>query len=142
MMKMTITKSYSDMIKLNSYEKRFEYLKLDGVVAGTTFGGHRYLNQILYSSPEWKRFRRKIIIRDDSCDLGIIDFPIEGSIYIHHINPISIDDILLRRYCVFDPENVISTSFKTHEAIHYQDENPMKYLELINRHQGDTCPWK
>ena len=133
-------KTYSELIKIEKFEDRFEYLSLIGRVGKTTFGGHRYLNQTLYQSDKWKRTRREVILRDNGCDLGHSDYPIAGSIYIHHINPITIDDILSERPCVFDLENLISTAFKTHNAIHY-GSNDLLSKVLVNRTKNDTCLW-
>lgn len=136
-----MNKTYSELIKISSFEDRFKYLSLSGTVGETTFGGHRYLNQILYQTDKWKSVRRKVIIRDNGCDLAHKDYVISGSIYIHHIKPITIEDILEERSSVFDLENLISTSFRTHNAIHYGSENllPEKYTE---RKQNDTCLWR
>lgn len=140
-MKKMSFKTYSELIKLQTFQERFDYLLIGGIVGDTTFGGHRYLNQILYKTSEWRLTRREVILRDDGYDLGHEDYPIAGSIYIHHINPVTIDDILNRKPCVFDLENLISTSFNTHNAIHYGDSNllPSEYLQ---RSKNDTCPWK
>lgn len=136
-----MNKTYSELIKISSFEDRFKYLSLSGTVGETIFGGHRYLNQILYQTDKWKSVRRKVIIRDNGCDLAHKDYVISGSIYIHHIKPITIEDILEERSSVFDLENLISTSFRTHNAIHYGSENllPEKYTE---RKQNDTCLWR
>lgn len=133
-------KCYSELIKISSYEDRFEYLKLDGLVGDITFGGHRILNQLLYHSSEWRRLRNSIIIRDGGMDLAHNDYPIYGKIYIHHIEPITIDDILQRCPSVFDPENLISVSFETHNAIHYGDKNLLPKV-VMERQPGDTCLW-
>lgn len=138
---MTDTKTYSELMSLKTFEERYRYLRIHGEVGAETFGCDRYLNQVFYSSPEWKRFRRAIIIRDMGCDLGIEDREINGLIIIHHINPITIDDILQRRECLMDPENVICVSFNTHQAIHYGDEN-LLIQGPIERTMNDTCPWK
>lgn len=132
---------YSELILLESFKDRFEYLKLNGFVGYETFGSKRYLNQVLYRSPEWKEFRRRVIIRDNGKDLAHPDYDIVGSIYIHHINPISIDDIMQRRSCVFDMENAISTSFDTHEAIHYKKEILVRGT-FATRYENDTSPWR
>lgn len=136
-----ITKRYSELILLPTFEERFEYLRFRGTVGDETFGGHRYLNQKLYLSPEWKAFRRRVVLRDNGCDLGCTDVPIGGPIYIHHLNPITQEDILERRECLFDMENVISVSFETHNAIHYGVEKA-KTIEPIIRTKGDTCLWR
>lgn len=134
-------KTYSELMTLQSYLDRFEYLKLSGVVADPTFGGHRYLNQILYQTNEWKAARKEVILRDNGCDLGHEDYPICGKIYIHHMNPISIDDILNRRPCVFDLNNLVSVSFNTHNAIHYGSKDIL-IMEPITRTKNDTTLWR
>lgn len=136
-----ITKSYSRVVRLNSFEERFEYLKLKGSVGEETFGFDRYLNQMLYRCGEWKLTRDKIIVRDNGCDLGVPGFEIYGKILVHHINPITLDDIKLRRDCVFDPDNLICTSQLTHNAIHYGDEKQL-IRTPIERRMNDTCPWR
>lgn len=134
-------KRYSELITIVRFEDRYEYLKLGGFVGEATFGGHRYLNQILYTCEEWGSTRREVIIRDDACDLADPDHPITGKILIHHIVPITIDDVLKRRPCVFDLDNLVCTSMNTHNAIHYGDSNllPKPYVE---RRKNDTCPWR
>lgn len=139
--KMTIYKTYSELIKIEKFEDRFEYLSLVGIVGETTFGGHRYLNQILYQTEKWKSTRREVIFRDNGCDLAHKDYVIHGSIYIHHLNPITIDDILNERPCVFDLENLISTTFRTHNAIHYGSKDLLP-KEPEARKKNDTCLWR
>jgi len=134
-------RTYSELIQLPTFEERFEYLRLDGRVGQATFGYDRYLNQILYNSPEWKRFRRDIIIRDNGCDLACEGYEIRGRIIIHHINTISIEDIVNRNPMVFDPENVITTTHNTHNAIHYGDKELLVTVP-IERSANDTCLWK
>ena len=136
-----IIKTYSELITLNTFEERFEYLRLDGSVGIQTFGFDRYLNQLLYNSPEWKRCRRDIILRDNGCDLALEGYELYGRILIHHINPIAIDDITNRSPIIFDPENLISTTHNTHNAIHYGDEE-LIIKDPINRTRNDTCPWR
>ena len=140
-MKSGMIRTYSELIQLPTFEERFEYLRLDGSVGQATFGYDRYLNQILYNSPEWKRFRRDIIIRDNGCDLACEGYEIRGRIIIHHINTISIEDIVNRNPMVFDPENVITTTHNTHNAIHYGDKE-LLVTGPIERSANDTCPWK
>lgn len=123
MIMMTNIKRYSDLSTIPTYEERFKYLQLKGAVGNDTFGYDRYLNQILYNSPEWKRLRNQIIIRDNGRDLGCEGYEIYGRILIHHMNPITIEDIVSRDPIVFDPENLICVSHNTHNAIHYGDEN-------------------
>lgn len=136
-----IYKTYSELIKIESFKDRFEYLKLTGSIGKTTFGGHRYLNQMLYQSDKWKTTRREVILRDMGRDLAHKDYPINGSVYIHHINPITVDDILDERPCVFDLDNLISTTFKTHNAIHYGSEELLP-KGFVERKKNDTCPWR
>lgn len=135
-------RTYSELIKLPSFEERYEYLRLQGVVGEDTFGFDRYLNQSLYSSEEWKRCRRLIIIRDGGLDLGCDGYEIRGRILIHHLNPITLNDIINRNPIIFDPENLICTSHNTHNAIHYGDKNLLLMATPIIRTKNDTCPWK
>lgn len=134
-------KTYSELIALPTFEDRFEYLQLKGIVGQETFGFDRYLNQILYNSKEWKHLRNEIIVRDDGCDLALEGFEIHGRILIHHINPITIDDVIKRREMVFDPENLICVTHNTHNAIHYGDKS-LLITGPIERRANDTCPWK
>lgn len=134
-------KRYSDLIKLKTFEERYDYLKLDGVVGEETFGFDRYLNQVLYKSPEWKSVRDKVIVRDNGCDLGLEGRNIYGKVLIHHINPITLDDIRNRNPCLFDMENLISTTLTTHNAIHYGDVNQLSQDPIV-RTKNDTCPWR
>ena len=137
-----IIKLYSELIKIPTYKERFEYLKLDGIVGKDTFGYDRYLNQAFYNSPEWRRFRRDMIIRDNGCDLACEGYEIRGKIILHHINPITQDDLISRRRDVlFDPENIICVSHNTHNAIHYGDVN-LLITGPIERTANDTCPWR
>lgn len=134
-------KTYTELITIPTFEERFRYLKLDGVVGQSTFGYDRYLNQVLYHSDEWKRFRRDIIVRDNGCDLACDGFDIQIRALIHHINPITVEDVLNRHPKVFDPDNVITTTYNTHRAIHYGDESLLIIAPII-RTPNDTCPWK
>lgn len=137
-----IIKCYSELITIPTYEGRFEYLKLDGIVGKETFGFDRYLNQQFYNSYEYRKFRREMIIRDMGCDLGIEERPINGLIILHHINPISPDDILNRNIeILLDPENTICVALRTHNAIHYGDSS-LLITEPIERRPNDTCPWR
>lgn len=137
-----MSKSYHEMMQFESYADRFNYLKLDGKSYDKTFGNDRYLNQILYQSPEWKSLREKIILRDRCCDLAHPDYEIlMGRVIIHHINPLTKDDILERRACVFDPDNLVTMSFNTHQEIHYGNRDLLA-MELTERTPNDTCPWK
>lgn len=139
--KMTGIKTYSELMELPTFLERFRYLKIGGQVGKETFGYDRYLNQILYKSAEWRPFRRDIILRDKGCDLACEGFEIYDKILVHHIEPITVEDILRRDPKVFDPENVISTSLNTHNAIHFGDES-LLMIEPIERRPYDTCPWR
>lgn len=134
-------KTYSELIRLPTFIERYRYLRLNGKVGEATFGFQRWLNQELYHSDIWLSFRDKIIVRDNGCDLAVEGFEIRGSILIHHINPITYDDIMNRNPIVFDPENAISTKLSTHNAIHYGDES-LLILAPIERSKNDTCPWR
>lgn len=134
-------KTYNKMILLPSFEERFRYLKLSGQVGLETFGNRRYLNQILYSSDEWRRIRRQVIVRDNGCDLGCDDCQIFGKVFVHHINPITETDILENSRSVFDLDNLVCVSFKTHNAIHYRNEDILQRTPVI-RKPNDTCPWR
>lgn len=136
-----ITRTYTELSRLKTFEERFNYLKLQGVVGKSTFGYDRYLNQMLYASNKWKRTRDNIIIRDNGCDLGIDGYSIHSRIIIHHMNPISLDDIEQERDVVFNPEFLICTAHNTHNAIHFGDENLLPKMP-IERKRNDTCPWK
>lgn len=134
-------KTYRELISMDDYLDRYEYLRIGGVVGESTFGSNRYLNQILYRSYDWKKFRREMVIRDNGCDLAHPDYEIGGIIILHHINPITIDDVKNRRRCVFDPENVVCVSHRTHEAIHYGDDTLLMKGPVVRR-PGDTIPWR
>ena len=136
-----MSKSYKELVRLKTFLERFEYLKLDGIVGEETFGFNRYLNQDFYRSKDWKQIRKKVILRDNGCDLGIIDKPIRGYIYIHHINPITQDDIINKLGTLLDPDNLICVSKLTHDAIHYGDKELLPSEPAI-RKPFDTCPWK
>ena len=139
--KSTMSKTYQDLLAINQFSDRFEFLRMRGNVGDQTFGSHRYLNQKLYQSQEWKRVRRDIILRDNGCDLAHPDYPIYGQVLIHHIEPITIDDILDRNDKVLDPRNLVCVSFQTHNALHYGDAN-LLIREYIGRTKNDTCPWR
>ena len=136
-----IIRTYSELIKLPTFEERFQYLKLDGDVGVETFGFDRYLNQAFYSSDEWKSIRNQVIIRDNGCDLGIEGREIYKRIIIHHMNPITKEDLLYRTEYLLNPEYMICTMKTTHDAIHYGDEN-LLFKEPIERKPNDTCPWR
>lgn len=134
-------KCYSELITLPTFEERFNYLKLNGTVGKDTFGYDRYLNQILYKSQKWLSTRDIVIIRDNGCDLACEGYEIRGRILIHHINPITVEDILNENPIIFDPENLISTIHNTHNAIHYGDES-LIIKGPIERTKNDTIPWR
>ena len=135
------SKSYSELIQYETFEGRFNYLKLSGRVGDQTFGSNRTLNQVLYKDPEWRRMRDRIILRDGGCDLGIPGREIYGPISVHHINPITVEDVINRSHKVFDQNNLICTADLTHKAIHYSDDSILPKDPII-RTKNDTCPWK
>jgi hypothetical protein len=137
---MTMIRSYSELCTYKTFPERFNYLKLVGLVGRSTFGFDRYLNQKFYSSYQWKRARQEVIIRDNGCDLGILGYEIYGELLIHHINPMVIDDIIHGEMWVFDPEYLITTTQKTHNAIHYGDENLLPKV-VLSRSPNDTKAW-
>ena len=134
-------RTYSELITIPTFEERFEYLQLKGSVGKDTFGYDRYLNQVLYRSPEWKRLRNKIVIRDNGCDLACDGYDIYGKVLIHHLNPITVEDVLARSRKVFDPDNLVCVSHNTHNAIHYGDVDLLVTGPII-RTKNDTCPWR
>lgn len=138
---MTDDKNYNELIKLKTFEERFNYLKTNSRIGEETFGRDRYLNQMLYASKEWKRVRNQVILRDDGKDLGIEDRTITDKVVIHHIVPITSDDILNRDKKVFDLNNLICVSDSTHKAIHFSDDS-MIIKEYKPRYKNDTSPWR
>ena len=134
-------RSYLECMQLPTFQERYRYLQIGGRVGKETFGFDRYLNQMLYRTPEWKRFRIDMIVRDNGCDLGCEGYEIYGNVLVHHINPITVEDVINRNPCIFDPNNVICTSLNTHNAIHYGDET-LLITEPVIRKPNDTCPWK
>lgn len=139
---MTMLRTYSELCKLQTFKERFKYLQLsDGRVGEDTFGFERYLNQQFYKTREWKRLRDELILRDNGCDLGVDGYDIYGRVIIHHMNPITKDDILNRTDYLMNPEFLICTTHNTHNAIHYGDES-LLIPEPVERTKNDTCPWK
>lgn len=138
---MSRIRCFSELNRLETFEERFEYLKLGGQVGIATFGYDRYLNQLFYTSGKWKHVRNQVIIRDNGCDLGIQDREINDCIYVHHMNAITIEDIELDRPHLYDIDLLICTSFNTHTAIHYSDESILLKVPK-DRVSNDTCPWK
>lgn len=138
---MTI-RTLHELLQLETFEERFRYLKLSGAVGAKTFGSSRMLNQQFYSSKEWRNVRRQVILRDLSCDLAHSDYELGSRVTIHHINPITIDDVYDENWDkLLNPENLITTSYNTHKAIHFGTEDMLPKL-LIERKPGDTCLWK
>ena len=139
----TNIRTYSELMQIPTFEERFEYLRLGGKVGEETFGFDRYLNQLFYTSKEWRKLRNNIITRDGGCDLGVPGREIsEGvKILIHHMNPITVDDIINRSDFLLNPEYLICTIKNTHDAIHYGDSE-LLYKDPIVRFKNDTCPWR
>ena len=134
-------KTYSELITIPTFEERYEYLRLNGRVGEETFGFDRYLNQIFYKSKEWRSIRDYVIARDNGCDLGMEGYEIFGQILIHHMNPITKEDILERKDVLLNPEYLITTVKNTHDAIHYGDRS-LLVTTPIERRKNDTCPWR
>ena len=137
---MSRIRSYSELLQIQDFEERYRYLRLGGAVGEVTFGGERYLNQQFYSSYEWRDIRHFVRARDLACDLAWPAFPLHTTPFVHHINPLTPEQILDRDPCVLDPENLITVSHRTHNAIHYGDESQLP-RELVVRRPGDTKLW-
>lgn len=140
----TSIKTYSELIRYSTFEDRLNYLMLHGSVGFDTFGFDRFLNQAFYKSEEWIQTKHKIIVRDNGCDLGLRGYEIpEGvHIFVHHLNPITVDDVVNHNPMLLDPENLISTTFKTHQIIHYGLSLDSKPRLSMERSINDTCPWR
>mgnify|MGYP006967335784 CR=1 FL=1 len=134
-------KTYSELCLLPTYRERYQYLRLDGQVGVDTFGYDRYLNQLFYRSPEWKRIRDFVILRDNGCDLGLPGYEIYDKVIIHHMNPITVDDIRHGNESILDPEFLVCVTHNTHNAIHYGDET-LLVTDPVVRTRNDTCPWR
>lgn len=134
-------RTYEHLLTLQTFEERFQYLKLDGKVGQETFGFDRYFNQKFYRSNEWKQIRNFVIARDQGCDLAIFDREIHGRIYVHHMNPISLDDIKDATDYLLNPEFLVCVSKETHDAIHYGDGSLLIQTNPIERSPGDTKLW-
>lgn len=134
-------RSYTDLLRFSTLRGRYDYLKLDGEVGCPTFGSARWMNQAFYRSREWKDLRQYIIFRDGGCDLGVEGHDIHSRALVHHLNPITQEDVEQRRPCLFDPNNLITTTHDTHNAIHYGDERLLPQ-DLIVRREGDTREWE
>lgn len=139
-MTMSKIRTYSDLSRLESFKERYQYLKLTGVVGESTFGFDRWVNQKLYKSWEWKNVRDQVIVRDNGCDLGIPGYEIHSGLLIHHMNPISMEDIIHDEEWILDREYLITTSHRTHNAIHYGDETLLP-RGPVRRRSGDTTLW-
>jgi hypothetical protein len=137
----TKIRTYAEMSRLQTFEERFEYLKISGAVGRDTFGFDRYLNQIFYKSKEWKSIRNQVILRDNGCDLGLDGYDIYGKILIHHMNPITKEDVLGRSDLLLNPDYLICVTHDTHNAIHYGNKETLASLPM-ERHANDTCPWR
>ena len=140
-MNQTNIRTYTELMKFKTFKERYEDLKLGGVVGEETFGFDRYINQMLYKKPEWISIRNQVIARDMGCDLGVQDCEIVGKVIVHHMNPITVDDILNRLDYVLNSEYLISSSMMTHNAIHYGSEDLLPKDPII-RSKNDTCPWR
>lgn len=136
-------RTYTEMSTLDSYDERLRYLRIHSKVAEDTFGSKRYINQKFYKSPEWKSVRNQVIERDRGCDLGIPDRPISGNIYVHHINPINQNDLLSNNFSkLTDLDNLVCVSERTHNMIHYSNNDSIRANAIVERSPNDTCPWK
>lgn len=137
-------RTYSELIEIPSFIERYEYLRLGDRVGEETFGFDRFLNQRFYKSREWLRLRPEIIARDFGCDLASIDrvIPSGVKVYIHHMNPISPNDIRFSTEYLLNPEYLITTTKRTHDAIHFGDVSILLEDEPIVRYPNDTCPWR
>ena len=138
---MTNIKTYSELCQLKTFEERYRYVKLNGLVGEKTFGFDRYLNQVLYRSQRWKSIRDRVILRDNACDLGVEGYDVPGRIIVHHMNPLTIEDITQETEFLLNPEYLICVSHNTHNAIHYGDES-LLISSPIERSPNDTCLWR
>lgn len=136
----TRLRSYSELIELDTFEERYKYLQIRGEVGCPTFGGNRWVNQQFYTSRAWRLLRRDVIVRDRGCDLGIAGREIHSGLIVHHMNPIDQRDIEYGTPKALDPENLICTTLRTHNAIHFGDES-LLLTEFVPRTPGDTKLW-
>lgn len=134
-------RTYEELITFPTFEERYDYLRLVGKVGEETFGYDRYMNQMFYRSKEWKRIRDVVILRDNGCDLGVEGYDICERAMIHHMNPISVDDIKHSSQFLMDPRFLITVSFNTHQAIHYGTRLNL-ITNPVERRPNDTCPWR
>ena len=136
-----MTRTYLELSKLKTLEERYEYLRIGGSVGEETFGFDRWLNQLLYHDKAWKDVRDEVIIRDNGCDLGLEGYEIGGAVYVHHMNPVTLDDVLHHFEDLLNPEYLICTSKRTHDAIHYGSKDLLPKDPVV-RSKNDTCPWR
>lgn len=136
-----MNRTFTELSRLKTFDERFAYLKLNGVVGEDTFGFDRWINQTFYRSAEWKSVRRFVIARDHGCDLACDGYEIHGRIIIHHMNPIKLSEIVDRNDDILNPEYLISTTLNTHNAIHYGDTNNL-ISQPVERTANDTIPWR
>jgi len=139
---MSKKRTYSELISIPTFEERYRYLKLNGVIGEDTFGYDRYLNQLFYRSKEWRKVRNEVLLRDNGFDLACDGYNIPGKVLIHHMNPMTLKDIQQRNDEILNPEYLICVSFDTHNAIHYGDDSRILTVEPIVRTRNDTCPWR
>ena len=136
-----LLRTYTELIQLKTFKERYDYLRLGGIVGQNTFGFDRYLNQRFYKSPEWQQIRRDVIIRDEGRDLAMEGYELHGNIYVHHMNPVSIQDLVDVNEWILNPEYLVCASKRTHDAIHFGDESLLPELPK-ERTLNDMCPWK
>jgi hypothetical protein len=134
-------RTYSELSKLDTFADRFKYLAVRSSVGMSTFGFERYLNQRFYTSSEWRKLRSHVIVRDNACDLGVLGHDIFEKVIIHHMNPMAVDDIVHSNDSILDPEYLITTTLRTHNAIHYGDDSILKDKSFVDRKPGDTKLW-
>ena len=135
-------KTYSELTKLTSFEERLNYLRLYGNIGYETFGHDRYINQMFYKSREWEHIRHEVIVRDSCCDMALPGFEIYGKVFIHHMNPLVINDIISSTENLLNPEYLITVSHSTHNLIHYGNDGSIKSSVIAERKPFDTCPWR
>lgn len=136
-----MTRSYSELMKFQTFEERYAYLKLAAQIGAETFGSERYMNQVFYRSREWRQTRTKVIVRDNGCDMGLEGYPCGYNPIVHHINPITVEQVANGDPAIFDLENLVLCSFETHDMIHFGGDTPYK-PDLIERKPNDQCPWR
>jgi hypothetical protein len=137
---MTTIRKYSELRRTSDFKERFEYLALRGVVGAKTFGFDRYMNQRFYTSRQWRQVRDAVIVRDEGCDMGVAGFEIHSRLYIHHMNPMTVEDLKEGNESVLDPEYLITVTHRTHNAIHYGDA-ALLAKPFVERGPGDTKLW-